>query len=140
MLTKYPAISRELYESLAFEKLPECGITVRGFSAKDMHEHFKLNLFNSYMGLIYLKINKFSLEKIEELLKREIIENLEKSPEKDNSTIEYIINNYKASLNNTSIDTNNLDRLYLEAASDYDNPILDKMHEIDVLKKEEAAV
>ena len=41
---------------------------------------------------------------------------------------------------NTSIDTNNLDRLYLEAASDYNNPILDKMHEIDVLKKEEATV
>lgn len=140
LLVKYPAISRELYESLAFEKLPEYGITVRGFSAKDIHEHFKLNLFNSYMGLIYLKINKFSLEKIEELLKYEIIENLEKSPEKDNSTIKYIINKYKASLNNTSIDTNNLDRLYLEVASDYNNPILDKMHEIDVLKKEKAAV
>lgn len=140
LLTKYPAISRELYESLAFEKLPEYGIRVRGFSAKDMHEHFKLNLFNSYMVLIYLKINKFSLEKIEELLKYEIIANLEKSPEKDISTIKYIINKYNASLNNTSIDTNNLDRLYLEAASDYDNPILDKMHEIDVLKKEEAIV
>ena len=138
LLVKYPAISRELYESLAFEKLPECGITVRGVSAKDMHEHFKLNLFNSYMGLIYLKINKFSLEKIEELLKYEIIANLEKSPEKDNSTIKYIINKYKESLNNTSIDTNNLDRLYLVTVSDYNKLILDKMHEIDVLKKEEA--
>lgn len=140
LLVKYPAISRELYESLAFEKLPEYGITVRGFSAKDMHEHFKLNLFNSYMALIYSKINKFSLEKVDELLKYEIIANLEKSPEKDNSTIKYIINKYKESLNDISIDTNNLDRLYLEAASDYDNPILDKMHEIDVLKKEEATV
>ena len=54
LLAKYPAISRELYESLAFEKLPECGITVRGFSAKDMHEHFKLNLFNSYKNKLVL--------------------------------------------------------------------------------------
>ena len=61
-------------------------------------------------------------------------------PEKDNSTIKYIINKYKGSLNNTLIDTNNLDRLYLVTVSDYNKLILDKMHEIDVLKKEEAAV
>ena len=81
---------------------------------------------------------RLTLEKIEELLKYEIIANLEKSPEKDNSTIKFIINKYKESLHNTLIDTNNLDRLYLEAFSDYDKLILDKMHEIDVLKKEEA--
>ena len=74
LLVKYPAISRELYESLAFEKLSEYGITVRGLSAKDMHENFKLNLFNSYMTLIYLKINKFSLEKIEELLNARLLQ------------------------------------------------------------------
>lgn len=71
---------------------------------------------------------------------KEIISLLDKKIKKttDNQNLEYIRSKYVTALNNLekeeslSVDLRGLDRLYLESYSDYMNPLLDKMYELNM--------
>lgn len=71
---------------------------------------------------------------------KEIISLLDKKIKKttDNQNLKYIRSKYVTALNNLekeeslSVDLRGLDRLYLESYSDYMNPLLDKMYELNM--------
>lgn len=73
-------------------------------------------------------------------LLKEIISLLDKKIKEttDNQNLKYIRSKYVTALNNLekeeslSVDLRGLDRLYLESYSDYMNPLLDKMYELNI--------